>query len=407
MRTILWGMLLAGLLGLGAEADAQGPAAATVQGLLKDLKGLDYEQAMAAANDLGNFPQFRAQIVPVLLNALNQDWDHCTGDIRQAIGNSLGQLAGKDAVFPLLTLLQSGRSVEHDCAECGCCFVGYTPGDVFTERSFDPFCENSLLRVINAYADSSHLKAMADLVSQGKWKPELLITIGKVGIPRYVHFIVRYKDDPEVAVRIGVARGLGLIANEQVAVPALIQLVSKTTEQFSVRWEASNSLVAIGRRGKVPTLTSRLADLLKERDKVTVLLAARVLAQLGNEVGSLKLRELATDKDGNVRSEAVLYLGEAMDAKAKPILIKALGDANLAVRACAMYALGRIGDASLVPTLEQAFQASSAYQDDLAKQLRLGTAEATLRQQYGYGTYDLRETLQEAMGAIQRGDKRN
>jgi HEAT repeat protein len=250
MGMILWGMLLAALLGLGAEADAQGPAAATVQGLLKDLKGSDYEKAMAAANDLGNFPQSRAQIVPALLDALNHDWDHCTGDIRQAIGNSLGQLAGKDAVFPLLTLLQSGRSVGHDCAECGCCFLGYTPGDVFTERSFDPFCENSLLRVINAYADSSHLKAMADLVSQGKWKPELLITIGKVGIPRYVHFIARYKDDPEVAVRIGVARALGLIANEQVAMPALIQLLSKTTEQFSVRWEASNSLIAVGRRGE-------------------------------------------------------------------------------------------------------------------------------------------------------------
>lgn len=140
---------------------------------------------------------------------------------------------------------------------------------------------------------------------------------------------------------------------------------------------------------------------------MTVLLAARVLAQLGNEAGFLKLRELATDKDGNVRSEAVLYLGEAADAKAKPILIKSLDDDDLAVRACAMYALGRIGDASLIPTLEQAFRASSAYQDELAKRLKAGTSEATLRRQYGYGTYDLRETLQEAMGAIQRGGKRN
>ena len=47
------------------------------------------------------------------------------------------------------------------------------------------------------------------------------------------------------------------------------------------------------------------------------------------------------------------------------------------------------------------------YQDELAKRLKAGTAEATLQQQYGYGTYDLRETLQEAIDTIKRGGKRN
>jgi len=407
MRRLLTCTLLVILLGFAGAANGQDPAQATVQSLLKDLKGSEYEKAQAAASDLGNFPQFKAQIVPALLGALNQEWDHCTGDIRQAIGTSLARLAGKDAVFPLLKLLQSGKTVEHDCAECGCCFLGYTPGDVFTARNFDPFCENSLLAVINAQADPSHLKAMADLVSQGKWKPELLITIGKVGIPRYAHFISRYKDDPEASVRMAVARALRLIANEQAAVPVLIQLLSRGNEEFLVRWEASESLIALGKRGKVPSLKDRLNTLLKERDNATVLLAARSLAALGDEAGFLKLRELAADKDGKIRSEAVLYLGEAADAKAKPILIKSLDDENLAVRASAIYALGRIGDASLIPTLERAFQASSVYQDELAKRLKAGTAEATLQQQYGYGTYDLRETLQEAIDTIKRGGKRN
>jgi HEAT repeat protein len=407
MRKLFSCALLVALLGLAGAANGQDAAKATVQSLLKDLKGSDYDRARIAASDLGNFPQFKAQIAPALLDALNQEWDHCTGDIRQAIGVSLARLAGKDAVFPLLKLLQSGKNVEHDCAECGCCFLGYTPGDVFTARDFDPFCENSLLAVINAQADSSHLKAMADLVSHGKWKPELLITIGKVGIPRYAHFISRYKDDPEVSVRMAVARGLGLIPNEQVAVPVLIQLLSRGNEEFLVRWEASKSLIAVGQRGKVPSLKSRLTNLLKERDKVTLLLAARALARLGEEAGFLKLRELAADNDGKVRSEAVLYLGETADRGAKPILITSLDDENLAVRASAIYALGRIGDASMIPILEKAIQASSAYQDELAKRIKAGVAEGTLQQQHGYGTYDLRETLQEALDAIKSGRKQN
>lgn len=118
MRKLFSCALLVALLGLAGAANGLDAAKVMVQSLLKDLKGSDYHKARAAAGDLGNFPEFRAQIVPALLDALNQEWDHCTGEIRQAIGVSLAQLAGKDAVFPLLKLLQSGKNVGHDCAEC-------------------------------------------------------------------------------------------------------------------------------------------------------------------------------------------------------------------------------------------------------------------------------------------------
>lgn len=403
MGRILRYLLLAALVGLATPANAQDPVKADVQSLLKDLKSSDYDKAWAAARELGNFRQFKSQIVPALLDALNREWSQCTGDIREALGVSLAQLTGKDAVFPLLKLLQSGKNVAHECAECGCCFLALTPGDVLAERSYDPFCENSLLAIINEQADFSHSKAMADLVSQGKWKPELLITIGKVAPPRYAHFISRYKNDPEVTVRIAVASGLGLIDNDQVSIPVLIQLLSRSGEEFSVKWEASNSLVAIGKRGKAPALTSRLADLLRERDKTTVILAARALALLGEKAGPLKLRELASDGDPRVRSDAVLYSGEAADADAKEVLVKRLEDENLTVRACAMYGLGRIGDASTIPILNKAFDAANEYQEELANRLKSGASEATLRDRYGYGVLDLRQTLQEAADTIGRG----
>ncbi len=407
VKSLLKYLLPVLIVGSSMAAPGQDGSKQNVQDLLRDLKSSDYDKAWAAARDLPQFHQFKAQTVPALVKALNAEWSQCSGDIRESIADSLAQLRAKEAVFPLLQLLRSGKNIAHECAECGCCFLALTPGDALAGHGFDPFCENSLLGAIYQLADFSHSKAMADLVSAGKWKPELLITIGKVGLPRYAHFISRYKDDPEVTVRTAVARGLGLIANEQVAVPVLIQLLAKTNEEVSVKWEASDSLIAVGKRGKVPALTSRLADLLKERDKVTVLLAARTLTQLGDEAGFLKLRALATDKDGKVRSEAVLYLGEAADGKAEPILIKSLDDDNLAVRASAIYALGRIGDGSLIPTLNKAFGAANDYQEELAKRLKNGGDEATLRDQYGYGVYDLRQTLQEAIDSIRKGRGQN
>lgn len=407
MKRVTQALLLVAIVGFAAIANGEDGGKATVQNLLKDLTGPDYEKAWTAARELEKFPQFKAQIVPALIQTLRKDWSQCSGDIRESIADTLAELQAKEAVFPMLQLLRSGKNVAHECAECGCCFLAQTPMDTLWERDFDPFCENSLLGAIYKLADYSHSKSMADLVSEGKWKPELLITIGKVGLPRYAHFIARHKDDPEVAVRTAVARSLGLMDNEQVTLPVLIQLLSRGTEEFLVRWQATESLIAIGKKGKNPAVKGRLGDLLKERDKMTVLLVARALALLGEKAGRQTLRVMAGDKDPKVRLEAVLYLGEVADADAKPILLKSLEDENLAVRASAIYALGRMGDAALIPMLNRAFEASNTYQEELAKRLKAGASEASLHDQYGYGIYDLRQTLQEALDTIRKGRPRN
>ena len=186
-----------------------------------------------------------------------------------------------------------------------------TPADVLAERAYEPFCGNGVLATINALADFSHSKAMADLVTGGKWKGELLVTLGKVGPPRYAHFIGRYKDDPDVSVRQAVAAALGLIDNEAIAVPVLIQLLSRgdKKENFSVRWEAADALAKIARRKGSEGARRRLLDLLQERDPMTVVLAARALGVAADARGLAKLRELTSHGDAAVRQEAVLALG--------------------------------------------------------------------------------------------------
>lgn len=262
-----------------------------------------------------------------------------------------------------------------------------TPADVLAERTYEPFCANGVLATINALADFSHSKAMADLVTAGKWKGELLVTLGKVAPPRYAHFIGRYKDDPDVGVRHAVAAALGLIDNEAITVPVLIQLLSRgdTKEDFVVRWEAAGSLAkVVGRKGR-DGARRRLRDLLPVRDRMTVVLAARALAAAGDAEGLTKLRELTSDGDAGVRQEAVLALGEAGDTGSREVLLRRLTDESLVVRGYAVYALGRLGDPSVIPVLRKAVE---EYEEKHGE------------------TFGLRETLQEAIAAAQQSRRR-
>jgi HEAT repeat protein len=99
----------------GAQAQDD---AARVDTLLRDLKGRDFEKASAADTELRKFPHARARIVAGLIDALKTGaWDRCGGDMRDAIARSLGELNAKEAVVPLLDVVKSGKSIEHECSE--------------------------------------------------------------------------------------------------------------------------------------------------------------------------------------------------------------------------------------------------------------------------------------------------
>lgn len=274
-----------------------------------------------------------------------------------------------------------------------------TPADRLAARAADPFCARGVLGAIHELADSTHSNALANLITAGTFRPELLITLGKVGLPRYANFIGRYKDDAGAEVRQAVATALGLIDNVTVALPALVHLLAARTaaDEFPVRWEASESLIRIAKRKDGDGARRRLAELLSERDAMTVTLGARALAAAGDARGVQKLRDLTTHADARVREEATLALGALADVGGREALGRRLQDVSLAVRATAVYALGRIGDASMAATLRAAVQQALAYEQALEQRKQRGEPEAALRAQYGLGDYDLRETLQQAL----------
>jgi HEAT repeat protein len=274
-----------------------------------------------------------------------------------------------------------------------------TPADALSARDFDPFCANGVLATVNALADFSHSNAMAQLVTAGRYRSELLMTLGKVAPSRYANFIGRYKDDPDPSVRRAVAVALGLIDNEAVTVPVLIQLLSRGdhAHDFLVKWEAAASLVRIARRKAGDGVRRRLAELLQERHALTVVLAARALAAAGDARGAVKLRDLTSHASPQVREEAVLALGDLGDTGSGEALTRRLKDDSVAVRAAAVYALGRIGGRSVVPVLRKAIEESLEYERELERRKQRGESEQVLRERHGLGVYDLRETLQQAI----------
>jgi HEAT repeat protein len=110
---------LAAVLVLLSAAAALGQAdTARVSALLRELKRPDFERATAAASELRNYPQHRSQIVAGLIDAVRTgEWNRCGGDMRDTIARHLGEMKAKDAVVPLLELVKTGKSIEHECAE--------------------------------------------------------------------------------------------------------------------------------------------------------------------------------------------------------------------------------------------------------------------------------------------------
>ena len=278
--------------------------------------------------------------------------------------------------------------------------LAVTPADDLAARAADPFCGSGVLGAINELADFSHSKAIADLISDGNpAKDRLILTLGRIGPPRYANFIGRWRDDADPEIRRSVASALGSLDNPGVTIPVLIQLLARGTaaDAFAVKWEASESLVRIAKRPGGDAVRPRLVALLGEPDGVTAALAARTLAAAGDARGVSKLREVADHVDARARQEAVLALGALLDNGGAAVVRRRLKDDNLAVRATAIYALGRIAGAAAATELRAAGQDALAYEAQLEARKQRGETEETLRQRYGLGVFDLRETLQQAV----------
>jgi hypothetical protein len=116
-RSFLALMLTSVAVLCGSSARAQDEAA-TVNDLLRGVKNHDWEIASGAIVALFEHPRFKAQIVPILIDALKtREWNRCGGDMRDNIARLLIEFKAREAVPALLELAASGRRIDHECVE--------------------------------------------------------------------------------------------------------------------------------------------------------------------------------------------------------------------------------------------------------------------------------------------------
>ncbi len=290
----------------------------------------------------------KKKIIDLLRDALFREWSRCAGDLRQVIASKLSSLNAKEAVGDFLKLIRKEMSIDHECAQCGCCFVGWSVKDEL-EVAMEPdfFCENGLLAALFDMATFSYSKEISELADRHeRHRPQLLVTLGKIGHPRYAHFISKFAGSEDPQTRQAVAHGLGLIKQPS-GVRALGMLLEDN--QADIRWTASKSLLEIGGEEALEVLKLKLM----QSDKNIQVLAARTLAKMDVNEGRLKLRELAKDADSKVRGIAIAYLGQIADKDSKDIISKGLDDESGLVRVYSIYALGYVGNSSDIPAIKK------------------------------------------------------
>lgn len=313
--------------------------------LKKALQADDVEAAWKAVDEMPKkfSPPEREEALKVLTRALKKEWVRCAGDIRQSIAIQLAALEAKEAIPDLLELIGEKKNIDHECAECGCCFNPTSVGDTFADLQPDFFCENRVLNALYSLATFSYAKEISELAeSTSAYRPQLLVILGKIGHPRYAYFIAKFADKESLAV----AQALGEMKQPS-GIPVLARLLESSNE--SVRWTASQSLTRIGGDRVIDALKLRL----QHPNQEVSALAARTLAASGVPEGRSVLRDLSRKAENlHTRSLTIAYLGQLKDLESRPIFLAGLNDKSLLIRAYSIYALGFVGNPSDIPLIE-------------------------------------------------------
>jgi HEAT repeat protein len=235
--------------------------------------------------------------------------------------------------------------------------------------------------------------------------------LANLNVPRAIsHIIKRIATDPDAFVREEAARALGKYDEEE-ALPYVIATYG--SDDPTVRREAVRYLAATPTEAAVPVLIKALGDLpetfelvqaaalemeaaesmrmlraaLDHRDPSVRQGAVRVLHEIGNADAAklilevyerdieadgvrnatrkalrdlrphLPMNEIVRDAESNpqkhARARALMLLGAIGGDDAEKVLLAALGDQDVYLRGTAVMAMAKLGDPSVVPSLEK------------------------------------------------------
>lgn len=215
----------------------------------------------------------------------------------------------------------------------------YRFGKMATERE-----AKVLIRVLEKDASTLVQGAAAEVLSQ-------------IQATDAVPPLLRKLPTAPAAARLYVCRALSSFPQPEV-ITALVARVVDRQETPEVRQQAAQSLAEICRRefdGRA-ALVEQLEELVKDDSHPLLarLLAASILAAVGQTAGYELAMSCAGSSDPFARGVAIITLGYIGDQHALPHLTAALTYGNKALRLQAAEALGRLGNAKALPSLYKA-----------------------------------------------------
>lgn len=177
------------------------------------------------------------------------------------------------------------------------------------------------------------IEIQIDLLQDPDWavRREAAVTLGEMGDVRCVEPLVRALRDGDWQVREAAIEALGMVGSPAVDL-LLRQLRDWDIRKFAIR--------ALGRIKDERVLDPLIGQL---RNDEFMLDATDALVDLG-EPAVEKLIAALTDKDENVRKQAVIALGRIQNPKALDPLIAMLKDRDWFTRLTAAAALEKLGD---------------------------------------------------------------
>jgi HEAT repeat protein len=119
-----------------------------------------------------------------------------------------------------------------------------------------------------------------------------------------------------------------------------------------------------------------------QSDKNIQALAARTLSKMDINEGRLKLRELAKNKDSQIRGIAIAYLGQIGDKDSKDTILEGLDDESGLVRVYSIYAIGYVGNSNDIPAIKKCFAETKEMNLSMGRELELldGTVDDAIKQ---------------------------
>jgi HEAT repeat protein len=325
--------------------------------LVEALNDPDYFVRVGAVGALLALGDNRA--VEPLISSLLDVHEHMY--VRHDAAEALGELRDARAVEPLLSVLNSGG---HRFREQ----VAETLGKIWDMRAVEPLA--SILNDEAEHADTRFSAAVAlGMLGDGRGIDYLatvalsrgneaglrcsaISSLEHIQDERAIPALLTLLRDESTDIRYDATGALGE-SGDQRAVKALVKMLLED-ESWEVRSDAAEGLAKLGDPDSIPHLVAAL----KDEDHTVRGHAATSLGVLGGVKQFDTLLNILNDKseDGYTRSCAAKGLASIGDKRATESLLQALQEEDFFVLYGAAKALGVLGDLSILPALEFAYQ---------------------------------------------------